>query len=324
MAHVLVLKLCGRCYLVTADAVYQGKGTGMHSPLVFDKYVAPARLRPQVWRLVLGIALAILVYLAWMAAMGVALWLVLGLDELEAAMNSVGLGRTPWSLLGLLFTFVGMALGAFAAVHWVHKRSIASLFGPRALVLRDFAAGVGLFMLVTIPSALIVLALVDVTPGVAWSTWLVFLPLALLGLLIQTGAEEILFRGYLQQQLAARFLTRWVWMVLPSILFGLVHYAPAEMGDSAWLLVFATGFFGLLLADLTARSGSIGLAWGLHFANNFVAMLIFTTGEALDGLAPFRLPFGPQDGGIMGWMVLMDIAGMVLVYFLCRRMLRGR
>jgi uncharacterized protein len=296
----------------------------MHSPLVFDNFVAPARLRPQIWRLILGIVLAIVVYLVWMAVMGLGLWAVLGLDDLEAGLDSVGLGRTPLALVGLLFTFVGMALGAFAAVRWVHKRPVASLFGPRDLVLRDFAMGVGVFLLVAIPSALIVLALIDVTPGVAWSTWALFLPVALVGLLIQTGAEEILFRGYLQQQLAARFLSRWVWMVLPSLLFGLVHYAPAEMGQSAWLLVVATGFFGLLLADLTARSGSIGLAWGLHFANNVVAMLIFTTGEALDGLAPFRLPFGPQDGGIMGWMVLMDIAGMVLVYALCRRMLRGR
>ncbi len=296
----------------------------MHTPLVFDRYVAPARLRPQLWRLVLGIVLAIGVYLGWMAVMGLGLWAALGLDDLDANMNSVGLGRTPWALVGLLFTFVGMALGAFAAARWVHKRSVASLFGPRDLVVRDFVMGVGLFMLVAAPSALIVLVLVDVTPGAAWSTWALFLPLALLGLLVQTGAEEILFRGYLQQQLAARFLSRWAWMVLPSILFGLVHYAPEEMGESAWMLVFATGFFGLLLADLTARSGSIGLAWGLHFANNVVAMLIFTTGEALDGLAPFRLPFGPQDGGIMGWMLLMDIVGMVLVYTLCRRMLRGR
>jgi uncharacterized protein len=296
----------------------------MHSPLVFDKYVAPARLRPQIWRLLLGLVLAIVVYLAWMGAMGLGLSAALGLADLEASMNSVGLGRTPLALVGLLFTFVGMALGAFAAARWVHKRSVASLFGPRELVLRDFGMGVGIFMLVAVPSALVVLALIDVTPGVAWSTWALFLPVALLGLLIQTGAEEILFRAYLQQQLAARFLSRWVWMVLPSILFGLVHYAPAEMGQSAWMLVFATGFFGLLLADLTARSGSIGLAWGLHFANNVIAMLIFTTGEALDGLAPFRLPFGPQDGGIMGWMVLMDVAGMILVYVLCRRMLRGR
>jgi membrane protease YdiL (CAAX protease family) len=236
----------------------------------------------------------------------------------------MGLGRTPGALIVLLFTFIGMALGTFAATAWVHKRPIATLFGPRAAVIRDFALGAGLLFAVSLPVALLVLASVSVTPGVALSTWVLFLPLAVLGLLIQTGAEEILFRGYLQQQLAARFVSRWVWMVLPSVLFGLVHYAPTETGPNTWMLIAATGFFGLLLADLTARSGNIGIAWGLHFANNVMAMLIFTTGEALDALAVFRLPAAAEAGTVMAWIIALDIAGMVLVWWIARRLLRQR
>jgi hypothetical protein len=296
----------------------------MYSPLVFDAYVAPARLRPQLWRLVLGVVLAIAIYVGWMLAVGTLIALWMGLDALDAQLGTLGLGRSPVALVVLLFTFIGMALGTFAATSWIHRRSIASLFGPRAAVLRDFALGAGLLFAVSAPVAALLLLSVDVSPGVAWGTWLAFLPLALAGLLIQTGAEEILFRGYLQQQLAARFTSRLVWMLVPSILFGLVHYAPSENGASTWFLVLATGFFGLLLADLTARSGNIGMAWGLHFANNVMAMLIFTTGEALDGLALFRLPFGLNDMGAMGWIVMLDLASMVLVWWLARRMLRQR
>lgn len=296
----------------------------MYFPLSFDAYVAPARLRPQLWRLALGMVLAIGIYVLWMMAVGFVVTLGMGLDGLEHQLGDLGLGRSPVALIVLLFTFIGMALGTFAATSWVHRRGIGTLFGPRALVIRDFALGAGLLFAVSAPVALLVLAIVDVSPGVALSTWAMFLPFALLGLLVQTGAEEVLFRGYLQQQLAARFASRWAWMVLPSVLFGLVHYAPAEMGSNAWVLVFATGFFGLLLADLTARSGSLGLAWGLHFANNVMAMLIFTTGEALDGLALFRLPFGLKDSALMGGILILDIAGMVLVWWLCRRMLRAR
>jgi uncharacterized protein len=296
----------------------------MYAPLAYDAYVAPARLRPQVWRLILGVCVVLAIYLGWMALMGLALWAGMGLDNLERALAQVGLGRSPWSLVALLFTFVGMALGTFAAVRLVHKRAIATLFGPRDLMIRDFVMGAGVLFAFSVPSAALMFLLVDVTPGLNFGTWLLFVPLILLGLLIQTGAEELVFRAYLQQQLAARFLSRWVWMVLPSILFGLVHYAPAEMGPSTWGIVLATGFFGLLLADLTARSGSIGMAWGLHFANNVMAMLFFTTGEALDGVALFRLPFGPEDFGIMGWMLLLDVAVMALVWGICRRMLRAR
>lgn len=296
----------------------------MYAPLAYDAYVAPARLRPQLWRLFLGVALVLVVYIGWMVLMGAVLAAIMGLDDLERALAQVGLGRTPWSLVALLMTFVGMALGAFAAVRLIHKRPVVTLFGPRARVIRDFVTGAAVLFAFSLPSAALVFVLVDVTPGVGLGTWLLFLPLGLTGLLIQTGAEELVFRGYLQQQLAARFLSRWVWMVLPSILFGMAHYAPAEMGPSTWGIVLATGFFGLLLADLTVRSGSIGMAWGLHFANNVMAMLFFTTGEALDGLALFHLPFGPENFDIMVWMLLLDMLVMVAVWGLCRRLLRAR
>jgi membrane protease YdiL (CAAX protease family) len=128
----------------------------------------------------------------------------------------------------------------------------------------------------------------------------------------------------MQQQLAARFASRWAWMVLPSVIFGLVHYAPAEMGGSVWLIVLATGAFGLIMADLTARSGSLGMAWGLHFANNCLAMLLFTTGEALDALALYRLPFSARDVDVMSGMVALDLLGFVLLWGICRFWLRGR
>lgn len=293
-------------------------------PLVFDRYVAPARLRPQVWRLILGLGLILLCYSLWMGLLAGALVLLRGASEMQVTLGAIGTGDSPMSLIFLLLTFLGMGLGACAAARWLHHRPVASLFGPRAIVQHDFLLGMGIFLLVALPGVIWIFATHDLAPGVAFTVWLLFLPLALIGLLIQTGAEEVVFRGYLQQQLAARVASRWVWMVLPSVLFGLLHYAPAEMGESVWLVVFVTGFFGLLMADLTARSGSLGLAWGLHFANNMLAILLFTTGEALDGLALFRLPFSMRDTDAILPMLGADIAGMLVVWGLCRLALRGR
>lgn len=311
-------------YLTTAKPLLR-KGQMMQlSPLAFDRYVAPARLRPQVWRLVLGMVLVLGVYILWMGLLVGVIALLRGAEAMDQALGSIGIGDSPTSLLLLLLTFVGMALGAFAAVRWLHHRPVASLFGPRAVVLRDFGLGLGIFAVLALPGIIWFFTTLDLTRGVAWSVWLMFLPLALAGLLIQTGAEEIVFRGYMQQQLAARFASRWVWMVLPSAIFGLVHYSPAEMGDSAWLIVGVTGFFGLIMADLTARSGSIGMAWGLHFANNALAILLFTTGEALDGLALYRLPFSARDTEAIIPMLAVDMVGMVILWGLCRLVLRGR
>ncbi|PZX46136.1 hypothetical protein LY56_01107 [Roseinatronobacter thiooxidans] len=311
-------------YLRQVSFIYALGCVMLLKPLVFDRYVAPARLRPQLWRLVLGLVLLFVIYILWMGAMAGVIGLALGASRLEEALGAIGTGSTPASLILLLLTFVGMALGAFAAARWVHKRPVATLFGPRDIVLRDFAVGFGIFALVALPGIIWFLATLDLTRGVAWNVWLMFLPLALVGLLIQTGAEELVFRGYMQQQLAARFASRWVWMVLPSVIFGLVHYAPEEMGGSVWMIVFLTGAFGLLMADLTARSGSIGMAWGLHFANNLFAILLFTTGEALDGLALYRLPFSASDTETILPLLGLDLLGMLLVWAICRRALRGR
>lgn len=289
-----------------------------------DRFIAPARLRPQLWRLVLGVGLILLIYLAWMAVIGLAVAFAVGLDGADRAMGQVGIGSSPISILVLLATFGGLVLGTFAAVCWVHKRSVASLFGPRAVLLRDFGVAFGVFMAVSLPGIVWVVASGNLTPGVPLSTWAIFVLPVLLGLILQTGAEEIVFRGYLQQQLAARFVARWVSFVIPSILFGLLHYAPAEMGQGAWLLVGLTGFFGLLMADLTARSGSLGLAWGMHFGNNILAILVFTTGEALDGVALFRLPYSLSDPSSVLWLLVADLLGLVLVWAVLRRWLRGR
>lgn len=294
------------------------------SPLVFDRFVAPARLRPQLWRLVLGVVVLLAVYFGWMALIGLAFWAIADGTAADRALGSVGLGSTPFALVALLFTFIGMALGAFAAARWVHLRPVATLFGPRAFVIRDFATGLTIFAILGLPGLLWTFSMLDINPGVPVTIWLAFLPLAVIGLVIQTGAEELVFRGYLQQQLAARFASRWAWMVLPSVVFGLVHYAPDQLGDSLWPILFVTGFFGLIMADLTARSGSIGMAWGLHFANNFFAIMIFTTGEALDGLALFRLPFSASDTDLILPYLGLDMLGLILVWLICRWKLRGR
>ncbi len=290
----------------------------------FEGFVAPARARPQVWRLLAGLLLIVVVYVGWLALMGAGVWVLTGLNQLESRLVSIGQGSDPTTLVVLLFTFTGMALGAMLAARWMHGRSVGSLFGRPPVVLRDFALGVGVLGGLALVTGLPWLLFADLEPGLAWRVWLSFLPLALVGLLVQTGAEELVFRGYLQQQLAARFRSPLVWMVLPSVLFGLVHYAPAEMGANTWHVVLATGVFGLVAADLTARTGSLGLAWGLHFANNVVAILFVTAGGALDGMALGRLPYGPDDVDIMRPLIYADIAVLVLAWGLCRLAIRAR
>jgi hypothetical protein len=124
----------------------------------------------------------------------------------------------------------------------------------------------------------------DAVPNLPVSIWALLLPLTLLGLVVQTGAEEVLFRGYMQSQLAARFRSPIAWLRDPKPAVRDRALRSHAAGDNAWLVVGVGRDVRSSAADLTARTGSIGAAWGFHFANNTVAIAILSTGGTITGL----------------------------------------
>ena len=297
----------------------QMQGMAHVHPAPFEEFVGPARRRPQLWRLGLGIVVILVVNTAVSAGVFFLLARARGPGE---GLTPETLGTTPGVMVVLLFSFAGLALGTWAAARVLHGRGWRSLIGDGRRARRHFLWGAGLIAALYALGLLLGGGQLELERNLGSGLWLAWLPLALLGLLVQTGAEELALRGYLQQQLAARFASAWVWMVLPSALFGLLHYEPGVMGANTWLVVGLTGLFGLMAADLTARSGTLGLAWGLHFANNCAALLVVAPQGPLSGLALFTVPFGADDTGPMRGLLLADLAGLLLLWALCRAALR--
>ncbi|PQO23869.1 CPBP family intramembrane metalloprotease domain-containing protein [Rhodobacteraceae bacterium WD3A24] len=295
----------------------------MLRPQVFERYIAPARQRPQFWRLVVGLALVVVFYAGFLALTGLTLRLLMSDAALLGALDRVSRGGDPITLLVLLASFSGLMLGTVVAARLMQGRGLASIIGPWRIALRDFFLGIGLALVAFAPAGLAWSGWSDLTPGLDPALWAALLPIALLGLIVQTGAEEALFRGYMLQQLAARFRSPLGWLILPSLAFGLVHYDPVTMGGNTWLVVASTGLFGLIAADLTARSGSLGLAWGLHFANNVYALLIVSMGGGLDGLALWRYPH-PPDAAALRPLMALDMALLALIWLVGRFALRHR
>ncbi|MBV0913320.1 CPBP family intramembrane glutamic endopeptidase [Anianabacter salinae] len=288
----------------------------------FAAFVAPARAYPQIWRLLVGLLLALAVYLAVIAALFVLLFFGLGQADAGYWIERIGAANTPTATLLLLGTFLGMALGPVVAARALHKRRAGTLIGPGGMAFRDFLVAGGVVGGLLGVSLLIWLQAYTPDPGLDPTLWLRFLPLALLGVLVQTGAEELLFRGYLQQQLAARFASPLMWLVLPSLLFGIVHLDPVGAGDSALLVVGAAALFGLIAADLTAITGSIGAAWGFHFVNNTFAIIVIATKGAIPGLALYLTPYTIADDAVVSRLILGDVAVLLLAWIVLRRILR--
>lgn len=289
----------------------------------FDRYVAPARRYNQIWRIFLGVATISGIYFVWFLGFLGVLNLLLGQQYAAQIIAQIGEG-TNWIGVLLVFpTFGGLALGAVIAAKLFHKRSFGSLIGPRHRVLSDFATAA--VTVLAIYAGLLVVWSVWFTPvpGLELLLWLKLLPIAILGILLQTGAEELVFRGYLQQQLAARFRTPIIWMVVPSLTFAALHYDPGINGENTWIILGATALFGLLAADLTRITGSLGAAWGFHFANNLFAILLIAIDGSLSGLSIYVTPYRADDTSLLPMLIAGDLVAMGIAWLYLRHRLKG-
>lgn len=237
-------------------------------------------------------------------------------DQVLEVLNYAGFGLDLAALLVL--------------VALLHNRGPGSMTGPLRPLLRDLGR-----VLVAVCLVLLVQQPFDLAPDLSdlilapLGRWFVWLIPAALAILLQVATEEIYFRGYLTQQLAAFSLKRRVWMLLPSVYFGTSHLLNCDgLAEGVLWAVWAT-MLGAACADLTARTGNLGAAIGLHLGNNlFAALVLGFIGTPGFGLALFLLPQGAEaidTAGLEGLATsatLLDLAysGMgVLVMWLAAR-----
>ncbi len=285
--------------------------------------VDPARRSATLWRLLLGILMMTAVFLALSLIYGWLCTQFLPPSTWGEDGRGIEEATTPGGALVNLYAFGMLILALAVVLPIVHKRGVATLIGPAGRAVRQ--GGRVLIYMLGVYIAASLVQLIDpipLEPGLALALWLPLVPLILLGLLIQTGAEELLFRGYLQSQLAARFRHPVAWMVIPSIIFGMLHYQPGLMGDAAWVIVIWATLFGLVAADLTARSGTLGPAIALHLFNNFSAIALAAPTGYFDGLALATYPFGPNDTALMLQWMPMDLGILFCSYLAARLALR--
>jgi len=271
-----------------------------HAYLPHENLVRPARAQPELWRVVVGCIVIFATAIMLSTLTSFIMWFVLQPDATQT--TDAAAGQTPLSLLLLLGGFIFLTLGTGVAARLLHNRSLQSVVGRGQVVIRDF---------LRVFRALVVLGVViallppyemgaPVTPNLSPVTWVLLLPLSLLALLIQTSAEEIVFRGYLQQQIAARFSSPLIWVGVPSALFAFGHYLPSEAGENAYYVAAWAGLFGILMADLTARAGNLGPAIAVHFANNLTAIILVSVPDSLSGLALYTIDIDISDPDALG------------------------
>lgn len=277
----------------------------MNRTPTFEAFIAPAREDFALWRTVVTFLLGFALYIFWTAILilGVGIFFAgdYGIEaSLTALMAGLESGGTPFYMAILLATFIPM-MGAAMLMVILYDRSPLTLFGRRKNFVRNFAIGAGIIVAFNLIYFVYdwLWGASDLTRNLATAEWLGYLVWALPLLLIQITAEELVFRGFLVQQLAVRFKNPIWWMVLPSVIFGLAHLDPSVDPFLAAMVVLATTVFGIVAVDLTRVTGNLGAAMGLHFANNFFAMMVAATPNRMSGLGLFHTSYSMQDSEVM-------------------------
>ena len=292
----------------------------MALPPAFDAYVAPARARPALWRLALGVLLVGAVWFGAVLALFVGGRLVIGAEGYPAWLARIEGGSDPAAVLATLATFAGPLAGVLLAARLLHGRGPGTILGPARHAARDFALAVAVVACVYTLGLALWAWPFDSAPNLPPGAWALWLAPALLALALQTGAEEAMFRGYLQSQIAARFASPIAWAALPSLAFGAIHWDPDLTTGGTLAVMGSAALFGLIAADLTARTGTLGAAWGLHLANNAFALLLLAMPGAMPGLALRLTPYEAADPRV-AWLLIADAATLVLVWAILRRLL---
>lgn len=95
---------------------------------------------------------------------------------------------------------------------------------------------------------------------------------------VQTGLEEVLFRGYLVQGLAIWLKNGWMPLLLSSGLFALAHMSNPEVDKYGWGIMFPYYLcFALFMGTISLLDEGLELAFGIHFANNLVSSILVSS-----------------------------------------------
>lgn len=281
----------------------------------FQSFVDCARPRNELWRILLGLPL---IGLLWIVPGVGAFFLV----EFLIQGNLAGVIETRAELSGPSTALVFIALFVFAipaiwlVLKLLHGRTLISLFGPtgrldlkafrKATVFMALFVSVGLVFALTSGTAI---------PNLEPLRWLLLLPIAIPLILIQCSAEELVFRGYILQQIGSRFGSRWAWWVVPAAIFAALHWDSRTFASNAPLVVLAAFLLGLIAADVTARTGNLGTAIGLHFTNNVYAILVLGMPGPISGLALYQADIDLTNIAETRTGLLLQI-GIILIAYL--------
>ncbi|MDR0542598.1 MAG: CPBP family intramembrane metalloprotease [Dysgonamonadaceae bacterium] len=234
-------------------------------------------------------------------------------------LSAWGISKNLALFLALFSTVVSLFFTVYL-IKILHRRTFSeSINGTGKLRIGRIGSGA---LVWTLLMAIYLVIDYSLNPGeyvlqLHWEKLVVLTILSLLMIPLQTTSEELLFRGYLTQGVAAWTKNRWTAILIPGVLFGLMHITNPEVKEFGfWLSMPQYIFFGLLFGLISVLDDGIELAMGIHAANN-IFLSIFTThaSSALQTDALFEL----QSIDPLKELIVLVASGLIVLgYFAVR------
>lgn len=227
--------------------------------------------RPVV-RLLLGLVLVAMTYLVVPSAVFTTVltisFRIRGGGDWDVYLEQGRLGAVPEGLLASNLGIASLIVVCWAAMRWVN-------LAPPGLVLSVVrrlrwgylaaCAGVALVVFVAIQAVSLLAAGTTLQPQPQF-WW--FVLVVVLTSPFQAAAEEVLFRGFLQQGIGSATRAWWLGVLLTSLLFALAH------GTQSPALFVDRFVFGVMAGLLVWRTGGLEAAIGTHVVNNVLAFVL--------------------------------------------------
>jgi len=174
--------------------------------------------------------------------------------------------------------FVFAAIGFLIGLKFIHKKTFTSIltgFQKFRFNRFWFAFLVWGLLLITVVLVQNFSSPDSLTINFNLGGFLISLLLMVIFMPIQTGLEEVIFRGYLLQGLSQVFKNGYVPLIITSVLFGLAHMSNPEVRAYGWPIMLAYFVcFALFMGAITLLDEGLELAFGIHFANNIISSVL--------------------------------------------------
>lgn len=243
-------------------------------------------------------------------------------SKMEDTTYIMGLLEPNVNLFFLLLPFLGGLLFLFGVAKWLHEQSLVTLTTARPKI--DWRRFWTIFFFWgALTSSLVVvdyfMAPEDYVFNFNWKPFLILCLIAVVLIPIQTSFEEFLFRGYLMQGIGVATKSRWIPLLVTSVIFGLLHIANPEVDKLGPIIMVYYIGTGLFLGIMTLMDDGLELALGFHAANNlFTALLVTADWTAFQTHSIFKDLSDPQGANFKDVLVPVFVLFPLILFVLSK------